>query len=75
VEDGGLARAVHGRAAETAGRQRRARVGWHGAWEQGRRGGPGAWVAVGEHGPVALGWPEGTISFVNYSKNIQTSLN
>jgi hypothetical protein len=67
VEEGGFARAARGRAAATAGRQRWAWVGWYGAWEQGRKGGPGAWATFGEHGPVALGWPEGIVSFVNYS--------
>jgi hypothetical protein len=35
----------------------------------------GAWVTLGERGPVALGPPEGIVFFLIYSKTFQTELN
>jgi hypothetical protein len=67
---GGLERIARGQVAATAGRLRRAWVRWHGAWDQRRRGGPDAWVAIGEHGPTQM-----NSILCELFKNIQTSLN
>jgi hypothetical protein len=61
---------ARGQVAATAGRLRRAWVGWRGAWDQRRRGGPDAWVAIGEHGPAQM-----NSILCELFKNIQTSLN
>jgi hypothetical protein len=67
---GGLERIARGQVAATAGRLRRAWVRWHGAWDQRRRGGPDAWVTIGEHGSAQM-----NSILCELFKNIQTSLN